>query len=95
MEGVLSHPVCHLRSEKEHQVMATINTDDPSVFNATVANEHAQVYYALLYNGKSTEEALKEVDIMRETALRTSFISSPVSINDMLKDYEMILKQIV
>ncbi len=94
-DGILSHPVCHLRNERDYKVMATINTDDPSVFNATVANEHAQVYYAFLYNGYSTEEALKEVDTMRETALRTSFISSSVSINDMLKDYEEILKQII
>lgn len=95
MDGVLTHPIWRLRQDKEHRVMATINTDDPSVFNATVANEHAQVYYALLYRGLSPEEALKEVDTMRDTALRTSFISSPVSLNDMLRDYEMILKHII
>lgn len=95
MDGILTHPICHLRSDKEHRVMTTINTDDPSVFNATVANEHAQVYYALLYNGLSTEEALREIDIMRETALRTSFITSPISVGEMLKDYEVILKQIM
>ena len=95
LDGVLSHPVCHLRTEEKHKVMATINTDDPSVFSATVANEHAQVYFALLNNGLSTEAALGEVDMMRETALRTSFISSPVDVDDMLKDYEAMLKQIM
>lgn len=94
MDSVFTHPILKLREKDGKKVMVTINTDDPSVFNATVANEHAQIYYALRYNGSSAEDALKEVDTMRETALRTSFITGSESVSAILSDYEDVLAEI-
>ncbi len=91
IEGVLLHPVFQMRGEKGKRIMTTVNTDDPSVFNATVPNELAQIYYTLRYHGKTAEEALEEVDIMRETAMRTSFIGEERSAEETLEDYEKIL----
>lgn len=91
MDGILRHPIWELREGGVPHVMTTVNTDDPSVFNATVANEHAQVYYALRYHGMSTEDALNDVDIIRETGLRASFIDRVSSFEQTLQDYESII----
>lgn len=95
MDGVLSHPVWSMRQSDDYTVMATINTDDPSVFNATVANEHALAYYAFRHHGLGVEEALCQVDAMRRTALDTSFIRGEASFGRLLEDYESVLRNVL
>lgn len=95
IDGVLSHPAHSLRDGDGQHIMASINTDDPSVFNSTVANEHAQIYYTLRYHGQSVEAALKEVDAMREIGLRTSFIGQVPAMEQLLQEYEQIVRVLV
>ena len=95
MDGILLHPIWDLREGGEKRVMTSVNTDDPSVFNATVANEHAQIYYALRYHGLSAEEALDDVNTIREIGLRDSFIRDVQGIHQLLEDYEQIINAIV
>lgn len=52
MDGVLMHPIYQFRGENGERVMTSVNTDDPSVFSSSVANEYAQVYYTLRYHGR-------------------------------------------
>lgn len=94
INGVLQHPVGDLRNSSFESVMASINTDDPSVFNASVANEHAQIYYSLRYKGHSIEKSLKMVDELRDIGLRTSFIDDVVPFDRLLKEYEEIVREI-
>ena len=91
INGMLSHPVWHFRSGDEQRIMTSINTDDPSVFNATIANEYAQIYYVLRHHGLSVEDALNEVDKMRRIGINSSFIREVQPIEKVLEDYEQII----
>ena len=91
MDGILTHPIWRFRQPGDYRVMSSVNTDDPSVFNATIANEHAQVYYTLRHHGLSTEDALNEVNAIREIGYRSSFIRHVPSFSELLQDYERIL----
>lgn len=95
INGVLQHPASVLRDGASPKVLASINTDDPSVFNATIANEHAHIYYSFRSHGHSAEEALKLVDEMRETGLETSFVGSVQPIEKLLLEYEQALRVIL
>ncbi len=55
-------------------IIACINTDDPSIFNTNVSNELAYVYYGLLEKRVSKEDALKWIDKLRENGISSSFI---------------------
>lgn len=92
INGMLSHPVWRFRSGDEQRIMTSINTDDPSVFNATIANEHALLYYVLRHHGLSVEDALNEVDEMRRIGMKSSFIREVQPIEKMLEDYEQIIR---
>lgn len=93
MDGILFHPIYNLRTPERSAaaVMTTINTDDPSVFNSSVANEHALIYFALIHQGYSVEEALKAVDELRNAGLASSFIPDPPPFSELLAEYENIL----
>lgn len=94
IDGILKHPAFVLREDSSLKVLSSINTDDPSVFNSTIANEHALIYYSFRSNGHSAEEALNLVDEMRETGLETSFVGSPPSIENLLLEYEQAIRAI-
>lgn len=55
-------------------IIACINSDDPSIFNTNVSNELAYVYYGLLEKKVSKEDALKWIDKLRENGISSSFI---------------------
>ena len=93
LNGMLGHHILSLRKhEGEPPVMASINTDDPSVFATTVANEHANIYHALIHAGYTREIAANMVDNIRQTGMDTSFIKGEISLANVLSDYEEILR---
>ena len=96
INGVLSHPICRLRTADSHgtRVIATVNTDDPSVFNANIANEHALIYFALIHQGRSVEDALAAVDELREVGLESSFLGQVPPFEQLLDEYETILSRL-
>lgn len=93
MNGILQHPLREFRGENEcgKAIMVTINTDDPSVFNASIANEHAYAYYAMQQKGYTVEAALEQIDKMRQLGLDTSFVCDVKSFDEVLEDYEEII----
>lgn len=93
VNGILSHPICHLRETDSDgkRVIATVNTDDPSVFHTNVANEHALVYFALIHQGYSVEDALSAVDELRRVGLESSFLVQVPPFEQLLDEYETIL----
>lgn len=88
IDGILSHPIFCLRDEEQNAVLTTINTDDPSVFNASVANEHALIYFSLLHHGYTTERALRTIDELRKLGLDSSFLPDPPPFRQLLAEYE-------
>lgn len=59
-----------------HGLIFTINSDDPTVFNSTVSNEIAYIFYTLLELGYSRDLALKWIDKIRKWGLETSFVDN-------------------
>ena len=92
IDGVLSHPTYLLRNKSLSAVMASINTDDPSVFNTNVANEHAIIYFSLIHHGYSVEEALEMIDALRKVGVETSFLDNAQPFDQLLQEYEQILR---
>ena len=97
-DGILNHHMLSFRDEnnnKNNLILATINTDDPSVFSSSLANEHAYIFYSMLHNGASREDALDAVNKLRELGLSTSFLKEPLAFGEILDKYESILSQIL
>ena len=79
IESLMKHPIFHLNnygltSETVNQVMVTINSDDPLVFNTNVENEIAYIYHALIHYGYKRENVLKWIDKIRQYGIDSSFI---------------------
>ena len=60
----------------ENEVLATVNSDNPVIFNTNCENEHAYVYHALNYRGFSKERVLRWIEKVRQTGMDSSFIKN-------------------
>lgn len=58
----------------QNLLMVSINSDNPSVFNTSLSNEFAYIYYSLINEGHSKELVLKWIDKVREYGMASSFI---------------------
>lgn len=94
IDGVLAHPICELRSKNAPAVISSVNTDDPSVFNSNVANEHALIYFSLIHRGYSVEDALRMTDGFRKAGIESSFLEDAPPFEQLLREYEEILRAI-
>lgn len=106
IEHIFEHYIYNLNrkglsSEKkiERNLIVTINTDDPLVFNTNIDNEFAYIFYSLQEKGYDRGEILNWIDQIRENGLNSSFIPTKNSsfqvvkenINDMVKRIEEYL----
>lgn len=93
MNGILNHPLLTMRTQSNDApaVMISVNTDDPSLFNASVPNEYAYIYFALLHNGHTVEQALEEINQLRAIGLHSSFIKEIPTFENLLNEYEKVL----
>lgn len=62
-----------------NNVMISINSDDPMIFNTNISNEYAYMYYGLLDRGFGKEKALRWIEKLRVCGMETSFISNKLS----------------
>lgn len=79
------------------KAIATINSDDPVVFNTTVLNEFAYIYYSLLEQGYSREVVLEWIDKIREYGMMNSFINNDgheIDIDTTMKELKVIYKRL-
>lgn len=81
LKNIFEHYITNLNKleyEKNDEdynfLMASINSDDPSVFNSTLSNEFAYIYYSLINEGYPKELVLKWMDKIREYGVNSSFI---------------------
>lgn len=75
--NIQKHPVFFINQkfgDGKHRVMATINSDDPAVFNTNVVNELAYMYYAAEAKGYVRSELLEWIDQLRQYGVDASFI---------------------
>lgn len=67
-------------NNKEHNnIMISINSDDPMIFNTNISNEYAYMYYGLLDKGYGKEQALEWIEKLRKCGMETSFIDNKIS----------------
>ena len=64
----------NLPESDNHEVLVTINSDDPTVFNTTSENELAYVYYTMNSKGYGRESVLAWIDKVRQNGMDSSFI---------------------
>lgn len=96
LDNIFEHYISNLNSIdkfSEDNIMVSINTDDPCVFNTNINNEYAYIFYSLLNKGYDRNTCLEWIDKVRETAIENSFIGNRnVDISIIKKELEDILK---
>lgn len=92
------HPVFKMNKlfsgTDSHNVMVTINSDDPSVFATNVANEIAYIYHALKQEGYKEEDILMWIDKVRNYGLEGSFIKEIKNVDVIFDEVTNILGEI-
>ena len=90
VDKITEHQIYKLNTPGgEDNVMVCLNSDDPMVFHTNVSNELAYIYYGMLYNGVSRENALRWMDGIRECGIKSSFLQgadTPQQIYDNLEE---------
>ena len=72
----------------------TNNTDDPIVFNTSIDNELAYIYYLLVHKKYKKERVLKWIDKIRENSLESSFINKIKMPSRQLEEMNFIIEAI-
>lgn len=67
-------------------VIVSINSDDPSVFNTNVSNELAYIYYGMIDKNASREDILLWIDKLRQNGMDSSFIKQKCSDEKLMID---------
>lgn len=75
-----------------HEVMVTVNSDDPMIFNTSSENELAYIYHAMNYRGYGKESVLEWVDKVRQFGMDSSFIKQEKSSEVLLEETKQLLK---
>lgn len=78
----------------KHEVLVTINSDDPLIFNTNCENELAYIYHALIYKGYKKESVLNWIDEVRQMGMDSSFIKEYYKPSVQYEEIEKILKEI-
>ena len=80
-----------LEDKDSHEVMVTINSDDPLIFSTNCENEMSYIYHALLSKGYSRERVITWINKVREYGLNSSFVKEIRPKNELIKELEVIL----
>jgi hypothetical protein len=66
-------PLPGCRADGQGSVLLSVNTDNPVTFATRLADEFAYLYYALIRNGVTADDALAWIDCRREDGWRSRF----------------------
>ncbi|MDR3601779.1 MAG: hypothetical protein P4L49_15060 [Desulfosporosinus sp.] len=96
---LFEHPITNLNSnglknDKDSNVLVTINSDDPLVFNTNVENEIANVYHMLTNHAYSREDVLGWIDKVRQHGLDSSFIKQVKKPSVQKRELEEIIEDL-
>lgn len=108
IEALHSHPILNLNSknlvmdaENEHEVLVTVNSDNPTIFNTSSENELAYIYHALSYRGYKKESIMNWIDQVRKMGIDSSFVKNEkkpslqfAEITQLLNTINEILKEV-
>jgi len=74
-------------------IIACINSDDPSVFNTNVSNELAYIYFGMIEKDVSRETILLWIDKLRKNGLTSSFIRQTETDGKILEELDRLLEE--
>lgn len=101
VRGLYEHPILNLNSkglvedkENEHEVLVTVNSDNPMVFNTNSENELAYIYHALCYQGYKKESILEWIDKVRKMGLDSSFVKNEKKPSVQMKEIKELIDNI-
>ena len=72
MDDIFNHYILNLKNKRfedksrNENIIVTINTDDPCVFQTTLSSEFAYIYYALVDKGYPKKDVIDWIDEVRE-----------------------------
>lgn len=78
--------------EIEHEVMVSINSDDPLIFNTNCENELAYMYHALLEKGYSRERVIAWIEKIREYGINSSFVKEVRTREELCNEIDIIMQ---
>ncbi|URZ15079.1 hypothetical protein [Clostridium felsineum] len=89
--------ITNLSSPEKEDVIVTINTDDPVVFNTRINNEFSLIYDILMKKGKySSKQIIEWLDKIRLNGLNYSFIKDRgLTKDEILKEVNEIIEKLV
>ncbi|MCI9081034.1 MAG: hypothetical protein HFI70_01705 [Lachnospiraceae bacterium] len=98
IESLYSHYILNLNTladvQPKHNIMVTVNSDDPMVFNTNVENELAYMYHGLLSAGYDSKTVLEWIDKVREYGMESSFIKKVKSVEEMREEIGIMEQEI-
>lgn len=77
--------------EIENEVLTTVNSDNPVIFNTNCENEHAYIYHSLTYKGYPKERVLKWIDKVRQMGMDSSFVKNVKKPSVQLSEIDSLL----
>ncbi|WBW96307.1 hypothetical protein [Oceanirhabdus sp. W0125-5] len=88
--------ILNMSSPEKEDVIVTINTDDPVIFNTMIKDEFALIYDILMKDGRyPNKEIIKWLDKIRVNGLKYSFIEDRgLNKYDLKKEIELIIKEL-
>jgi adenosine deaminase len=86
--------IANLSDPSKEDIIVTLNTDDPVVFNTNLSNEYALMYDIMMKKGKfSSKEIIEWLDVLRNNGIEYSFIKDrKMGPNEILEEVEGILE---
>ena len=75
-----------------HEVLVTVNSDDPIIFNTSSENELSYVYYALTYKGYKKESILEWIDKIRQRGMESSFVKQDKDPSQQIRELDELIR---
>lgn len=84
----------NLSSPKKQEVIVTINTDDPVIFNTKINNEYALIYDIMMKSGEyESKEVIEWLDRLRRNGLDYSFIEDrKLTREELIEEIDVIIE---
>lgn len=80
--------------EEQHEILVSVNSDDPLVFNTNCENELAYIYHALGYQGYKKERIIRWIDKVRAMGMNSSFVKNEKRVSQQLREITELLDTI-
>lgn len=96
---IYTHHLLHLNSKglddkmkNTHEVLVTVNSDDPIIFNTSSENELSYVYHALTYKGYKKESILEWIDKIRQRGMESSFVKQDKDPSQQIRELDELIR---